>query len=80
MFEGGNNENKKEEKEINKDEKIQNIEEKQETSEKSEENKNISQNENKEQIVEDIIKKDNLLDNISEESTEFKNLKNINSN
>jgi len=80
MFEGGNNENKKEEKEINKDEKNQKIEEKQEVSEKSEENKNISQNENKEQIVEDIIKKDNLLDNISEESTEFKNLKNINSN
>ena len=80
MFEGGNNENKKEEKEINKDEKIQNIEEKQEISEKSEENKNILQNENKEQIVEDIIKKDNLFDNISEESTEFKNLKNINSN
>ena len=36
MIEGGNNENKKEDKEINKDEKIQNIEEKQEITEKSE--------------------------------------------
>ena len=44
-----------------------------------EDNKNIIKNENKEEIILENNKKDNL-DNISEESTEYKNLKNNNSN
>ena len=43
------------------------------------EEKNVMKSENKEEIVEEINKKqDNLLDNISEVSTDFKNLKNSN--
>ena len=45
-----------------------------------EDNKNIIKNENKEEIILENNKKDNLFDNISEESTEYKNLKNNNSN
>jgi hypothetical protein len=47
---------------------------------KDNDNKNIINNEIKEEIVEDNKKQDNLIDNISEVSADFKNLKNINSN
>ena len=80
IFEGDKNEIKKE-----KDEKSENIETKQNTheneneNEDTKENKNIINNENKDEMVEDINKKqENLVDNISEVSNDFKNLKNIN--
>ena len=74
IFESGKNEIKGEKKEI-----IQNIVDKKEINDNMEENKNMIKNDNKEEIVEDINKKqDNLLDNISEVSTDFKNLKNSN--
>jgi hypothetical protein len=74
IFESGKNEIKGEKKE-----KMDNIEDKKEINDNMEENKNIMKNDNKEEIVEDINKKqDNMLDNISEVSTDFKNLKNSN--
>ena len=79
MFEGGNNNIENNEQENNEEKNnINNNEDKQNISDISDENKNNIQNENKEQIVEEIIKKDNLSDNTSEVSTDFKNLKNIN--
>jgi hypothetical protein len=76
VFESGKNENKKEKE---KEEKNEILEDKKEINENMEDNKNIIKNENKEEIILENNKKDNL-DNISEESTEYKNLKNNNSN
>ena len=74
IFESGKNEIKGEKKE-----KMNNIEDKKEINDNMEENKNIMKSDNKEEIVEDINKKqDNLFDNISDISTDFKNLKNSN--
>ena len=76
VFESGKNENKKEKE---KEEKNEILEDKKEINENMEDNKNIIKNENKEEIILENNKKDNL-DNISEESTEYKNIKNNNSN
>ena len=72
IFESGKNENQKE--------IIKDLEEKKDINEFVEENKNLIKNENREDIEDNNKKQDNLLDNISEVSNDFKNLKNENSN
>ena len=81
VFESAKNDNniQKEEKEEN-EEKNEIFEDKKEINENLENNQNIIKNENKEEIILDNKKQDNLLDNISEVSTDFKNLQNMNSN
>ena len=72
-----NNKNAKEIKNENEQSKQVNNENEEK---KDNDNKNIINNEIKEEIVEDNKKQDNLIDNISEVSADFKNLKNISSN